>query len=203
MCFVCCWSDQPILLNHLVNDESIINSLKNEVKPFILISKQRDELFVFDKTQCKAVYPCSFGLFEFFGKNAKVKSGDRSTPEGDYVIIDKHVSKEFRYFLGINYPNIRDAQRGLRDGIINKQQYNSLLNENKKIPDKINSIDLYTFYFSTALGGAIGIHGEKTIWGGISMGSFFDWTRGCIAIDDENMKKLYHSVGVGTRVIIF
>ena len=199
----CYTPEETIQLKQLINDKSILQRIKNESKPVIIISKQRDELFVFDKTNCKAVYPCSFGFGEILGSKAKVKMGNRSTPEGDYVIIDKHISKEFRYFLGINYPNIQDAERGLKTGIINRQQYQSLLNENKKIPNRVNSIDLHTFYFSTPLGGAIGIHGEKTIWGGITMGSFFDWTNGCIALDDENMEVLYQMVGLGTRVLIF
>jgi Uncharacterized protein conserved in bacteria len=45
----------------------------------------------------------------------------------------------------------------------------------------------------TALGGEIYIHGS---------GSASDWTRGCIALEDEEMKELFDAVPVGAPVEI-
>ncbi len=47
--------------------------------------------------------------------------------------------------------------------------------------------------WNTRLGGEIFIHGR---------GSGSDWTLGCVALDDADMKELYDAVSLGTPVII-
>ncbi|HKH21699.1 MAG TPA: L,D-transpeptidase, partial [Gammaproteobacteria bacterium] len=47
--------------------------------------------------------------------------------------------------------------------------------------------------WNTRLGGEIFIHGH---------GALYDWTRGCIALDDVDMRELYSLVDVGTPVTI-
>jgi lipoprotein-anchoring transpeptidase ErfK/SrfK len=47
--------------------------------------------------------------------------------------------------------------------------------------------------WDTRLGGEIFIHGH---------GASRDWTRGCIALDNEDMRELYGLVDVGTPVTI-
>ena len=34
-------------------------------------------------------------------------------------------------------------------------------------------------------------------------GSEINWTRGCIALSDEDIKRIYRSIGVGSRIKIF
>lgn len=121
----------------------------------------------------------------FSPKGDKIREGDGRTPEGEYYICTKNEKSRFTLFLGISYPNIKDAERGFKEGIIDGDTYIKIkqLIEAHKRPD-----------WSTQLGGQIGIHGK---------GSVFDWTAGCIAMDDEDIKSLWEHVEIGTPVIIY
>jgi lipoprotein-anchoring transpeptidase ErfK/SrfK len=48
-------------------------------------------------------------------------------------------------------------------------------------------------YLNTALGGDIYIHGN---------GASSDWTWGCVALENENIRELFNAVRVGTPVTI-
>lgn len=121
----------------------------------------------------------------FSPKGEKHREGDGRTPEGEYYICTKNQKSRFTLFLGISYPNIKDAEKGLQDKIINEEKYEKIKQEieGKKRPD-----------WTTQLGGQIGIHGK---------GSAFDWTAGCIALDDPDIKELWEFVSIGTPVIIY
>ena len=115
---------------------------------------------------------------------AKERQGDCKTPEGSYFICNKNPKSQFYLSLGINYPNANDAKRGLAQGLITRQQHDLIVSAEKKraIPP-----------WNTRLGGEIFIHGR---------GANSDWTLGCVALDDADMKELYDTVPVGTAVVI-
>jgi murein L,D-transpeptidase YafK len=85
---------------------------------------------------------------------------------------------------GVSYPNVEDAARGLRDGLITKAQHDAIVEANRKktAPPQY-----------TKLGGLIYIHGH---------GARSDWTWGCVALENEDIKELYDAVSVGTPVTI-
>lgn len=116
---------------------------------------------------------------------AKRRQGDRRTPEGTYFICNKNPRSQFYLSLQVNYPNEDDADRGLADGLITPLQHERIVraSERRKIPPA-----------ETRLGGEIFIHGN---------GSGSDWTWGCIALDDSEMKELFDAIAVGTPVTIF
>lgn len=113
--------------------------------------------------------------------------GDTRTPIGRYNVCGKKPVSQFHRFLGINYPNAEDAERGYRDRVISAREWADLFVANLRYD---------TPTFRTALGGAIGIHGRG---GRIRSG---DWTKGCIAVTDEEINFIYDRVSVGTPVII-
>ena len=116
--------------------------------------------------------------------NDKIKEGDRRTPEGEFYIFIKNEHSAFYLSLGLSYPNAEDAERGLRDGLITRAQYNSILDAiRRKVAPPQN----------TPLGGQIYIHGN---------GSQSDWTWGCVALDNPNMRELFDAVPVKTTVVI-
>lgn len=121
----------------------------------------------------------------FSPKGAKIREGDGRVPEGEYYVCTKNEQSKFTLFMGISYPNDKDAQRGLRDGIINQEEHDRIQEAISKHlrPD-----------WETDLGGKIGIHGK---------GSAFDWTAGCIALDDEDIRELWPLVEKGITVKIF
>ncbi|MEM6601712.1 MAG: L,D-transpeptidase [Verrucomicrobiota bacterium] len=114
----------------------------------------------------------------------KEVSGDGKTPEGKFYVCVKNPNSRFYLSLGLNYPDTEDARRGLRQNIISDAEYQMIMAANRKkgIPP-----------WNTRLGGEIFIHGK---------GASSDWTLGCVALDDEEMKLLYEMTPVGTPVEI-
>jgi murein L,D-transpeptidase YafK len=114
----------------------------------------------------------------------KVRQGDRRTPEGDFYIFTKNDRSAFYLSLGVSYPNAAHAGRGLRDSLITMTQYDTIiqaLNAHKAPPQ------------NTKLGGDIYIHGN---------GAASDWTWGCVALENDDIRELFNAVTVGTPVTI-
>ena len=114
----------------------------------------------------------------------KSRAGDRRTPEGDFYICMKNPHSQFYLSLELSYPNQKHADRGLRDGLINRAQHNQILGalNRKRVPPQ-----------NTRLGGELFIHGN---------GSQRDWTWGCVALDDKDIRELFDVLPVGTPVTI-
>jgi murein L,D-transpeptidase YafK len=115
---------------------------------------------------------------------AKEWQGDRKTPEGRYFICNKNPRSRFYLSLGLNYPNADDARRGLAQGLITKREHDLMVSAEKakKIPP-----------WNTRLGGEVFLHGH---------GADGDWTWGCVALDNADMKELYDTLPVGAPVEI-
>jgi murein L,D-transpeptidase YafK len=96
----------------------------------------------------------------------------------------KNEKSSFYLSLGLNYPNEEDAERGLRDGLITKAVAASIVRANKagRCPA-----------WNTALGGEIFIHGG---------GTASDWTFGCVALENPEIKELFDTIPNGTPVRI-
>ena len=114
----------------------------------------------------------------------KVKQGDGRTPEGDFFICMKNEKSRFYLSLGITYPNEEDAERGLRDGLITRAQAAAIKRAvgAGRCPA-----------WNTALGGEIFIHGG---------GNASDWTLGCVALENPEIKELFDALPAGTPVRI-
>jgi murein L,D-transpeptidase YafK len=114
----------------------------------------------------------------------KVRQGDRATPEGEFYVFTKNNKSAFYLSLGVSYPNAEDAERGLRDGLISRGLRDAIVRaiKRKTTPPQ-----------NTALGGDIYIHGN---------GASSDWTWGCVALENEDMKELFDAVLMGTPVTI-
>ena len=102
----------------------------------------------------------------------KERQGDKRTPEGMYRIARRNPESGFYKALVISYPNPRDIDRAARMGIQDP-------------------------------GGLIEIHGlmPKLAWvGGIH--NLIDYTKGCIAVTNEEMDELWSALEVGTPIEI-
>jgi murein L,D-transpeptidase YafK len=114
----------------------------------------------------------------------KQRQGDRATPEGEFYIFTKNNKSAFYLSLGVSYPNIEDAGRGLRDGLITRSQHDAIV---RAIQRKVTPPQ------NTRLGGNIYIHGN---------GASSDWTWGCVALENEDMRELFDAIPVGTSITI-
>lgn len=120
------------------------------------------------------------------GTNAgdKEQEGDRRTPEGDFYICYKNPQSRFTLSMGLSYPSVEDAQRGLRQGLISQEQHDQIVKA-------ISEGGVPPWY--TPLGGEIMIHGG---------GSNRTGTAGCVGMDDGDVRELYNALEIGTPVTI-
>ena len=120
------------------------------------------------------------------GKNSadKHREGDLATPEGEFFICFKNPESQYHLFLGLSYPNVEDAERGLRDKLITQAEYDQIRDAiaQKQCPP-----------WKTALGGEIGLHGPCPN---------VTWTHGCIAMSVEQIERLYDLLEIGDEVTI-
>lgn len=140
----------------------------------LVINKTRFVLDVYYRRVKIRSYKVVFGPKP---KENKVMKGDRRTPEGWFVIKNKHNSARYNKFMQIDYPNKASVER-----------FNTMKAEGR-IPQ------------SAEIGGDIGIHG---IWKGgdemIDMG--VGWTDGCIAMKNDDIDDLYKLVKPGAKVLV-
>lgn len=114
----------------------------------------------------------------------KQQQGDGATPEGEYYLTHKNAKSNFYLSLGVSYPNALDAAAGLKAGLITKAQHDAIVSAIRvqgKPPQ------------NTRLGGDIFIHG-----GGVGN----DWTLGCVALTNEDIKELFDLLPVKSPVRI-
>lgn len=157
----------------------------------ILIKKGERKLYLYraENGKERLAKTCQIAL----GSNptgAKRKQGDGATPEGDYYITHKNARSKFYLSLGVSYPNAADADQGLKEGLITKAEQQAIV---RAISDKTKPPQ------NTKLGGDIFIHGGGT---GKLFGAIRDWTLGCVALENNEMKELFDLIPVKTPVRI-
>jgi murein L,D-transpeptidase YafK len=157
----------------------------------ILIKKSERKLYLYRSENGKEILARTYDIA--LGNSpagAKRQQGDGATPEGEYYITHKNPKSNFYLSLGVSYPNITDANAGLKAGLITKAQYDAIaaaINRKEKPPQ------------NTRLGGDIFIHGGGT---GKLFGLVKDWTLGCVALENAEIKELFDTVPVKTPVRI-
>ena len=149
--------------------------------PKIVVHKRERKLLLYAAGKLVRTYRVGLGLSPV---GDKVREGDRRTPEGDFYVFIKNDHSAYYLSLGLSYPNAAHAARGLRDGLITKIQYDRIMRalQLREAPPQ-----------NTPLGGEIYIHGN---------GSRTDWTWGCVALEDSDMRELFDAIPVGTPVTI-
>lgn len=146
----------------------------------LIITKHAKTLAVFDGEEEVLRIPV------VVGKNPadKQREGDLATPEGEFYICYKNSESKYHRFLGLSYPNVEDAERGLRDKVISPSEYQEIRDAiaERKCPP-----------WKTALGGEVGLHGPCPN---------VTWTHGCVAMNVEQIERLYDLLDIGDEVTI-
>ena len=146
----------------------------------------------------------------------KRRRGDFRTPEGTYLIC-AHRPSTFSLALWISYPNLNDASEALQAGRITRRQYEEIAAALKKgeCPPQ-----------DTNLGGLLLLHGQlpehtakvareqrrrpEALRSGLQLGDadpstvrdFYDWTDGCAALFNPDIRELYEFIPDGARLTI-
>jgi murein L,D-transpeptidase YafK len=124
------------------------------------------------------------------GAGFKQRRGDRVTPLGIYHIAWINNKSPFRRFFGFDYPSKENAHDALMKGLIDLRDYQRILvaHQQGKTPPQ-----------NTPLGGQLGIHGLGRADPLIHQ--MTNWTRGCIALTNEQIDRLSSWIGKDTVVV--
>jgi hypothetical protein len=156
----------------------------------VVIDKAKKDLVLFMDGRQAAEFPASFGIDP---DSDKYKAFDSATPEGLYFIAYKKIKSRFHRLLGISYPNLANAEKGLAGGVISPMEYKKIVEDVQK--SRWTSCD-------TGLGCDIAIHGGG-VFRYFGKSRERDWTEGCIALNDKDIEKLFNLCEPGDPVIIF
>lgn len=148
----------------------------------IYVSKRTKTLTLKQNGILIAEYPVSLGAASAEGD--KKTEGDMRTPSGEFYICTRNDKSVAYLALGLSYPSAADAERGLADGIITREQRDEIV--------KANAEGIQPPW-DTPLGGAIEIHGCRVPGG---------TTHGCVAVDNEAMNVLWCYGNLGVPVTI-
>jgi murein L,D-transpeptidase YafK len=149
--------------------------------PRITVIKSRRRLMLYSGDNLLRTYRVGLG---FSPTGDKHRQGDGRTPEGDFYVCSKNDRSRYYLSLGLSYPNEEDAARGFGSGLISRADRDRIVSALRRrgVPP-----------WNTRLGGEIFIHGH---------GSSSDWTLGCVALENEEMRELFFAVPKGTPVRI-
>lgn len=150
------------------------------LEPRVVVEKAARRLTVYDGAASVKTYRVIVGV----GAGDKAREGDRCTPEGRFYVCMKNPTSKFVLSLGLSYPNLEHAQRGLRDGLISRQQHDD-------IAAALRDGGWPEWY--TPLGGEIMIHG---------CAGTREATAGCVAMQDDDIRELFAALPLGTPVEI-
>jgi murein L,D-transpeptidase YafK len=176
------------------------------------IEKSTYQLKLYSGEQLLKTYRIQLGKYV---RGPKTRRYDGRTPEGSYRICGRNGGSRYYLSLQINYPNEEDIRRALAARQISAAQAENLRN-------KLAAGDCPGG--RTRLGGEVFIHGQDPkvtrqlrrekrklpVRAGLLRGdmdpaklkSFYNWTLGCIALTNPDIRELYKCLPDGTPVEI-
>ncbi len=164
------------------NPATLPNSMEPAASYRIVVKKAERKLYLYnDQQKLLKTYKIALG---FHPTGTKLKQGDGATPEGEYYLTHKNPQSNYYLSLGLSYPNVKDAASGLQRKLISQAQHDAIvtaIRAQAKPPQ------------NTKLGGDIFIHGG---------GNSSDWTLGCIALENADIKELFDLLPIKTPVRI-
>jgi murein L,D-transpeptidase YafK len=149
----------------------------------IVVAKRARRLRLLSGSRVERSYAVVLGRNPAADKSVE---GDEATPLGEFYVCAKNPRSRHFLSLCLSYPNAEDAERGLAAGLIGADEHRQILDaiHARRMPPQ-----------QTRLGGEIYIHGR---------GDHDDphGTRGCIALNNDDMQYLYDRIAIGTPVSI-
>ena len=145
-----------------------LQDLGRELGAEVLVVKATRQLHLISHGQTLKSYRISLGKQP---KGAKMREGDKRTPEGFYWLDWRKTSENYNLAMHISYPNSRDKAQAAKQGV--------------------------------SAGSMIMIHGtpvdeEYPEW----YFKTLDWTNGCIAMSNIDMREVWSLVKDGTLIEI-
>ena len=155
---------------------TIAQMLVEESDVAIVVTKHERRLDVYRRGLLVQAFPIVLGANP---SGAKRYEGDMRTPEGLYRVAAKRTHDRWRYFIALDYPTVNDRYA---------YEANVIAGAVPRIGGTL-----------PGLGGNLGIHGNDHP-GDQAAGK--DWTKGCVAMSNEDVAFIYRTVEVGTPVVV-
>jgi len=155
---------------------TVAETVVNEHSVAVVVTKHTRRLELYRRGGLVGTFPVVLGTRP---DGPKRYEGDMRTPEGLYRVSGKRTHERWAYFIEIDYPNETD-----------QRVYES--------EAAAGRIPLFARQLP-GVGGRVGIHGNDRPR---DQASGRDWTKGCIAMRNEDVAVLYDLVDVGTPVIV-
>jgi len=155
---------------------------------WILVHKKDKRLMLMDGLVERGAWAIDLGADPEGDKvmSGTLAPGHYRTPEGEMYICRKVPNSRFYKAFLLSYPTIAHAKQGLGKGIINKTQYQAIVTaiKSRDVPPQ-----------DTNLGGWVEIHGSGT-------GGKYDWTLGCIALQNDVIDLIWSQIVPGMPVVV-
>lgn len=165
-------------------------SWANAQQPWILVDTQTFTLTVFSARN--HVLARFHNIAIGSGGTADIhRRGDQTTPQGVFHVSWIDSQSRFGTFYGLDYPSVSIARRAFAEGFINRAEFDAIieaLHQHRTPPQ------------DTPLGGRLGIHGIGS--GNPGIHQAVNWTDGCVALTNPEIRQLSRWVRIGTRVVI-
>jgi murein L,D-transpeptidase YafK len=159
------------------------------IERLLLVDTETLTATVLSQGQAQKSFPdISLGRF---GATRDKRRGDNKTPLGSYRVAWVELDGPFSAFIGIDYPSVADADRGLAAALITPSEHRAIVEAHAagRVPPQ-----------TTALGGYLGIHGLGKADPDVH--ASYHWTRGCMALTNEQIAELLPWVSLGMPVEI-
>lgn len=119
------------------------------------------------------------------------RRGDETTPLGVFHVSWIDRQSRFGTFYGLDYPSVSIARRAYFEGSISEAEFDAIMQalRHHRTPPQ-----------NTPLGGQLGIHGVGR--GDPTVQQAVNWTDGCVALTNRQIRQLARWVDLGTRVVI-
>ncbi|PIE83006.1 MAG: L,D-transpeptidase [Candidatus Contendobacter odensis] len=159
-------------------------------EPWLLVDTKADTLSIMQGGESLRVFNgIALGSS---GPGLKRRRGDNKTPLGVFRVGWINDRSRFNTFIGLDYPNLEYARRGLKEKRINQHTYQRI---------RTALLDGRTPPQNTPLGGQIGIHGVGR-GDPLVHEAGFNWTSGCVALNNQQIAVLRTWIKPGMRVEI-
>jgi murein L,D-transpeptidase YafK len=138
----------------------------------LIVSKSERTLIAFANSQPIKSYSVALGQQPL---GAKTQDGDLKTPEGQYYIEGKNPNSAYYLALQVSYPSTRDKAMAMVNGV--------------------------------KPGGQIMLHGfpvnaQERLFAEERHSTTKDWTQGCVAVTNNEIREIYKRVDVETPILI-
>ncbi len=156
---------------------------------WIFVSKNQHMLYLYGGLELILKLPIDLAVYYIGDKKQRGSyrhPEDWRTPEGMFYVTWKRNISTFHRALVLSYPGPTHASRGLRGGLISRNVFARIVKANHMLESPP---------MNTILGGWIEIHGN-------GVNGRANWTRGCVALENDDIDLLWPYVSEATPVLI-